>query len=210
MYITKEEKTITSIANQFSIVDNKLVLKENYTFKSEFNEGDIVILKDNTDLIGIIEYVEEDSINVLFNNEECGEYTSSQLINIHPTLGVKLIKSQKVLKLWEEISNGKSEDLDLQCIYVNDSILNEVKFVKYLRNSNVVIDHKFNRSFLLHKKIGSFKIYKTGIYSKNENNEITYIDNKFVYYLIDNNFKTYYIGFDIDTNKIYSELIKKN
>ena len=65
-YITKYELDNKELASKFSIENGNLVFDENSKFKEDFQVGDIIVSKNNTDKIGLVSSVEDDELNINF------------------------------------------------------------------------------------------------------------------------------------------------
>lgn len=210
-FITKEELANKCIVSKFYIVDNDLVIGDNYEYKNEFSIGDIVAYKMDTKKLGVISFIEEDNLNINWNDNTQTTEASCNLINIPPTIGVELLskntKDNTLISLWEELSNGKSEDYDLKCLYLGDLIVNEVPFIKSFKNTNVLVDKKFKREFLLHRKFGPTQIFKTNLYTI-YNNKVALDKSRYVYYLLEGNI-VYYLGIDLDDKVLSLALFNK-
>ncbi len=210
-FITKEELTNKDLVSKFSIIDNTLVLDDNYEYKSEFSVGDIVAYKTDTKKLGVVSFVEEDNLSINWNDNTETTEAYSNLINVPPTIGLELLnknsKDNTIISLWEELSNGKNEDFDLKCLYLGDLIINEVPFIKSFKNTNVLVDKKFKREFLLHRKFGPNQIFKTNLYTI-YNNNIGLDKSRYVYYLLEDNV-VYYLGIDLDDKVLSSYLFNR-
>ncbi|MEF9990822.1 MAG: hypothetical protein RRZ84_03560 [Romboutsia sp.] len=195
-FITKEELEKKDLISQFSIVDGDLVLNENYEYTSTFKVGDIVAYKDNTKKVGIISFIDEDELNIKWTDNSGTIESTCSLLVVPPTVGLELLKNSPILGLWENLSNGKSEDFDLKCIYIGDIVINEVPFIKAFKNTNTILDKKFKRNFTLHRKFGSSQIFRTNLYTIY--NDIVGLDtSRYVYYLLEGNV-IYYLGIDLN------------
>jgi len=199
-FITKKELENKNIVSEFTIDNNTLIIPENYEYKSTFDVGDIVIDKHNTNKLGIVSFSEEDEVTVNWDDNNESTESVSNLIIVPPTIGLKLLKNKNIIKLWESLSNGKNDSFDLKCIYLDDKIINEVPFIKFIKNTNALVDKKFKRSFTLYKKFGNLKIFRTNIYTIS-NNEIKLDKNRYVYYLVEDNI-VYYLGMDFKENDL--------
>lgn len=210
-FITKEELTNKDLVSKFSIIGNALVLDDNYEYKNEFSVGDIVAYKTDTKKLGVVSFVEEDNLSINWNDNTETTEAYSNLINVPPTIGLELLnknsKDNTILSLWEELSNGKNEDFDLKCLYLGDLIINEVPFIKSFKNTNVLVDKKFKREFLLHRKFGPNQIFKTNLYTI-YNNKIGLDKSRYVYYLLEDNV-VYYLGIDLDDKVLSSYLFNR-
>ena len=210
-FITKEELTNKDLVSKFSIIDNALVIGDNYEYKNEFSIGDIVAYKMDTKKLGVLSFIEEDNLSINWNDNTETTEASCNLINVPPTIGLELLnkntKDNTIISLWEELSNGKSEDYDLKCLYLGDLIINEVPFIKSFKNTNVLVDKKFKREFLLHRKFGPNQIFKTNLYTI-YNNKIGLDKSRYVYYLLEGNI-VYYLGIDLDDKVLSSYLFNK-
>ena len=199
-FITKKELENKNIVSEFTIDNNTLIIPENYEYKSTFDVGDIVTDKNNINKLGIVSFGEEDEVTVNWDDNNESTESVSNLIIVPPTIGLKLLKNKNIIKLWESLSNGKNDSFDLKCIYLDDKIINEVPFIKFIKNTNALVDKKFKRSFTLYKKFGNLKIFRTNIYTIS-NNEIKLDKNRYVYYLVEDNI-VYYLGMDFKENDL--------
>jgi len=199
-FITKKELENKNIVSEFTIDNNTLIIPENYEYKSTFDVGDIVTDKNNTNKLGIVSFTDEDEISVNWDDNNESTENLSNLIIVPPTIGLKLLKNKSIIKLWESLSNGKNDSFDLKCIYLDHKIINEVPFIKFIKNTNALVDKKFKRSFTLYKKFGNLKIFRTNIYTIS-NNEIKLDKNRYVYYLVEDNI-VYYLGMDFKENDL--------
>ena len=206
-YITKYELENKELASKFSIENKTLVFDENTEFCDTFQVGFIVALKNDTTKIGVVSFIEEDEFTVNWNNNEESVQTSSDLIILPTTLGVKLIKNDDLLKLWEELSNGKNDSFDLKCLYINDIMINEVPFIKAYKNTDVLVDKRFRRRFSLYRKFGKAQVYRTNLYTIS-GVDIKLDESRFVYYLLQDNV-VYYLGIDLNSTELATYLFKK-
>lgn len=210
-FITKEEFANKDLVSKFSISNNTLVLDDSCEYKNEFNVGDIVVYRSDTKKLGIVSFFEEDDLNINWNDNTQTTESYSNLINIPPTVGLELLnknsKDNSLISLWEELSNGKNEDFDLKCLYLGDLIINEVPFIKSFKNTNVLIDKKFKRDFLLHRKFGPNQIFKTNLYTVYDN-KVGLDKSRYVYYLLEDNI-VYYLGIDLDDKVLSLALFNK-
>jgi len=199
-FITKKELENKNIVSEFTIDNNTLIIPENYEYKSTFDVGDIVTDKNNINKLGIVSFSDDDEVTVNWDDNNESTESVSNLIIVPPTIGLKLLKNKNIIKLWESLSNGKNDSFDLKCIYLDDKIINEVPFIKFIKNTNALVDKKFKRSFTLYKKFGNLKIFRTNIYTINDN-EIKLDKNRYVYYLVEDNI-VYYLGMDFKENDL--------
>ena len=195
------------LASKFSIENETLVFDENTEFCDTFQVGFIVALKNDTTKIGVVSFIEEDEFTVNWNNNEESVQTSSDLIILPTTLGVKLIKNDDLLKLWEELSNGKNDSFDLKCLYINDIMINEVPFIKAYKNTDVLVDKRFRRRFSLYRKFGKAQVYRTNLYTIS-GDDVKLDESRFVYYLLQDNV-VYYLGIDLNSTELATYLFKK-
>ena len=194
-YITKYELDNKELASKFSIENGNLVFDENSKFKEDFQVGDIIVSKNNTDKIGLVSSVEDDELNINWSDNSESLETSDNLIIIPPTLGLQLIKNNDLLKLWECLSNGKNDSFDLKCIYIDDKVINEVPFIKSYKNTDAIIDKRFitcnlNQDYTI------------------SNGNIGLDNSRFVYYLLADNV-IYYLGIDLNSNDLTTYLFNK-
>jgi len=199
-FITKKELENKNIVSEFTIDNNTLIIPENYEYKSTFDVGDIVTDKNNINKLGIVSFSDDDEVTVNWDDNNESTENLSNLIIIPPTVGLRLLKNKNIIDLWESLSNGKNDSFDLKCIYLDDKIINEVPFIKFIKNTNALVDKKFKRSFTLYKKFGNLKIFRTNIYTINDN-EIKLDKNRYVYYLVEDNI-VYYLGMDFKENDL--------
>lgn len=206
-FITKDELEKKDIISKFEINNGNLALPGDCEYKSTYDVGDIVISKNNTTMVGVISFIEDDSVNINWNdNNETTEDISS-LIILPPTIGLNLLKNINLINLWEELSNGKNDSFDLRCIYLNDKVINEVPFIKAFKNTSTLVDKKFKRNFTLYRKFGNTQIYRTNLYTIT-NGEIKFDTSRFVYYLLENNI-IYYLGIDLDEKDLATYLFNR-
>ena len=206
-YMTKKELEKKDLIAQFSVVDGKLVLNEGCEYTTNFNTGDIVVYKNDTTKVGIVSFIEEDELTIKWTNNEETTEAPSDLIIVPPTVGIELLEKSPLLSLWEELSNGKSEDFDLKCIYVGENVINEVPFVKAFKNTNTILDKKFKRTFTLHRKFGPTQIFKTELYTIS-NGKVGIDTSRYVYYLLKDNV-VYYLGIDLSDTELATYLFNK-
>ena len=206
-YITKYELDNKELISTFHIENGKLIYDMNTVYKNDFDIGDIVTYRDNTQKIGVVSFIQEDSVNINWNDNSESEEIHKDLLIIPPTIGIQLIKNDNLLKLWEELSNGKNDSIDLKCIYINDKIINEVTFIKSYKNTSTLVDKKFKRNFYLYRKFGNSQIYRTNIYTiLNEN--ILFDNSRFAYYLLQDSI-VYFLGIDLSHKDLTTYLFKK-
>lgn len=206
-FITKEELEKKDLISQFSVVNGKLVLNEDCKYKETFTIGDIVVSKTDTTKVGVVYFIEEDELTIKWiDNKETVEIASNLMV-VPPTIGLELLKDSFLLGLWEELSNGKSEDFDLKCIYIGDKVINEVPFIKAFKNTTTILDKKFKRGFTLHRKFGSTQIFKTNLYSIC-NGKVGLDTSRYVYYLLENNV-VYYLGIDLKDTDLATYLFNR-
>lgn len=206
-FITKYELEKKDIVSKYSISNENLTLPGDFEYKSTCDVGDIVVLKNNTNMVGVVSFVEEDEINITWKDNSETTEDNSTLIILPPTIGLTLLKDSDLISLWEELSNGKSESFDLKCIYLNDQVINEVPFIKAFKNTNTLVDKKFKRSFTLYRKFGNAQIYRTNLYTIN-NGEIGFDTSRYVYYLLENNI-IYYLGIDLNEKDLVPYLFNR-
>ena len=206
-YITKDELENKDLASKFFIENNNLVFDEASSFKDSFQVGDIVVLKNNSKKIGVISFAEEDIFSINWNDNSESEESSSDLLVIPPTIGIQILNNDSLLKLWENLSNGKNDSFDLKCIYINDEIINEVPFIKSYKNTDIIIDKRFKRKFSLYRKFANSQIYRTNLYTVS-NGKVILDKSRFVYYLLKDNI-IYYLGIDLGVNKLATYLFNK-
>ncbi|WP_455537954.1 hypothetical protein [Terrisporobacter sp.] len=206
-YITKYELDNKDLASKFSIENGSLVFNENSLFKEIFQVGDIITLKNDTKKIGVISSIEDDELNISWNDNSQSIKNSDDLIIIPPSVGLQLIQNSDLLKLWEELSNGKDDNFDLKCLYINDEVINEVPFIKSYKNTDTIVDKRFKRKFSLYRKFSNRQIYKTNLYTISNGN-IGLDNSRFVYYLLTDNV-IYYLGIDLNSNDLNTYLFNK-
>lgn len=206
-YITKYELENKELASKFSINNGKLIFDENSQYKDVFQVGDIVTYKNDAKKIGVVSFIEEDELNINWNDNSESEENTADLIIVPPTFGVQLFKNDNLLQLWENLSNGKNDSFDLKCLYINDKIINEVTFIRAYKNTDTLVDKQFKRRFSLYRKFGNTQIFRTNLYTIcNGNVELD--TSRFVYYLLQDNV-VYYLGIDLSKEDLATYLFKK-
>ena len=206
-YITKYELDNNKLSSKFYIENGNLIFGVDAFYKDDFQVGDIVTYKNNTKKIGVVSFIEEDRLNINWNDNSESEEIYTNLLNIPPTIGIQLINNSELLNLWENLSNGKNDSFDLKCIYIGDKMINEVPFIKSYKNTTTLIDKKFRRKFLLYRKFGNTQIYRTNIYTIS-NGKVILDSSRFVYYLLQDNI-VYFLGIDLIPNDLTTYLFKK-
>jgi len=206
-FTIKEEFEKKDIVSKFSIVDGNLIIPENCEYKSTVDVGDIVAYKNNTNKLGIVSYIEDDEITINWNDNTESIETQSSLVVIPPTIGLKLLKDKNTIDLWESLSNGKNDSFDLKCIYLDNKVINEVPFIRSFKNTNTLIDKRFKRNFALYRKFGNTQIFRTNLYTINNNN-IGLDMSRYVYYLLENN-TVYYLGMDLNEKDLTTYLFNR-
>lgn len=206
-YITKYELENKELASKFSINNGELIFDENSQYKDVFQVGDIVTFKNYAKKIGVVSFIEEDKLNINWNDNSESEENTADLIIVPPTFGIQLLKNDDLLQLWENLSNGKNDSFDLKCLYINDKMINEVTFIRAYKNTDTLVDKQFRRRFLLYRKFGNTQIFRTNIYTIcNGNVELD--TSRFVYYLLQDNV-VYYLGIDLTREDLDTYLFKK-
>lgn len=206
-YITKYELENKELASKFSINNGELIFDENSQYKDVFQVGDIVTFKNDAKKIGVVSFIEEDELNINWNDNSESEEDAADLIIVPPTFGIQLLKNDGLLQLWENLSNGKNDSFDLKCLYINDKMINEVTFIRAYKNTDTLVDKQFRRRFLLYRKFGNTQIFRTNIYTIcNGNVELD--TSRFVYYLLQDNV-VYYLGIDLSREDLDTYLFKK-
>lgn len=206
-YITKYELENKELASKFSINNGELIFDENSQYKDVFQVGDIVTFKNDAKKIGVVSFIEEDKLNINWNDNSESEENTADLIIVPPTFGIQLLKNDGLLQLWENLSNGKNDSFDLKCLYINDKMINEVTFIRAYKNTDTLVDKQFRRRFLLYRKFGNTQIFRTNIYTIcNGNVELD--TSRFVYYLLQDNV-VYYLGVDLTREDLDTYLFKK-
>lgn len=206
-YITKDELDNKELASKFSIINGELTFDESSCYKDDFQVGDIVAYKNNSKKIGVVSFIEDDELNISWNDNNESVEASTDLIIIPPTLGIQLFENSNLLNLWEKLSNGKDDSFDLKCLYINDKVINEVNFIKAYKNTDTLVDKRFRRKFSLYRKFGSTQIYRTNIYTLSNGN-VGLDSSRFVYYLLQDNV-VYYLGIDLNPEDLSTYLYKK-
>lgn len=206
-YITKYELENKELSSKFAIENGTLVFEENANFCDIFQVGYIVALKNDTNKIGVVSFIEEDELTVNWSNNEESVESSADLMVLPTTLGLKLLENNDLLKLWEELSNGKNDSFDLKCLYINNEIINEVPFIKAYKNTDVLVDKRFRRRFSLYRKFGNSQIYRTNLYTICDG-EVKLDESRFVYYLLQDH-TVYYLGLDLNPKDLGTYLFKK-
>ncbi|MEW9080245.1 hypothetical protein [Terrisporobacter glycolicus] len=205
-YITKDELDNKELASTFSIKNDELIFDEKSPYKTDFEVGDIVTLKNNSKQMGVVSFIEEDELNINWDDRESVE-ASSNLIIVPPTFGIQLFKNNDLLNLWENLSNGKNDSFDLKCLYINDKVVNEVTFIRAYKNTDTLVDKRFKRTFSLYRKFGNTQIFRTNLYTISNKN-IEFNSSRFVYYLLQDNI-VYYLGIDLNRDDLNAYLFKK-
>ena len=206
-YITKYELENKELASKFSINNGELIFDENSQYKDVFQVGDIVTFKNDAKKIGVVSFIEEDKLNINWNDNSESEENTADLIIVPPTFGIQLLKNDDLLQLWENLSNCKNDSFDLKCLYINDKMINEVTFIRAYKNTDTLVDKQFRRRFLLYRKFGNTQIFRTNIYTIcNGNVELD--TSRFVYYLLQDNV-VYYLGIDLTREDLDTYLFKK-
>ena len=206
-YITKYELENKELASKFSINNGELVFDENSQYKDVFQVGDIVTYKNDAKKIGVVSFIEEDELNINWNDNSESEENTADLIIVPPTFGIQLLKNDDLLQLWENLSNGKNDSFNLKCLYINDKMINGVTFIRAYKNTDTLVDKQFRRIFSLYRKFGSTQIFRTNLYTIcNGNVELD--TSRFVYYLLQDNV-VYYLGIDLSKEDLATYLFKK-
>ncbi|MCC3866433.1 hypothetical protein K0040_19550 [Terrisporobacter petrolearius] len=206
-YITKDELDNKELTSTFSIKNDELIFDENSPYKNNFQVGDIVTLKNNSKQMGVVSFIEEDELNINWDDNRESVEVSSNLIIVPPTLGIQLFKNNDSLNLWENLSNGKNDSFDLKCLYINDKIVNEVTFIRAYKNTDTLVDKRFKRTFSLYRKFGNTQIFRTNLYTI-DNKNVGFNSSRFVYYLLQDNV-VYYLGIDLSRDDLNTYLFKK-
>lgn len=206
-YITKDELDNKELTSIFSIKNYELIFDENSPYKEVFQVGDIVVLKDNAKRMGVVSFIEEDNLNINWNDNSESVEVSTNLIIVPPTLGIQLFNNNDLLNLWENLSNGKNDSFDLKCLYINDKMINEVTFIKAYKNTDTLVDKRFRRKFSLYRKFGNTQIFRANIYTI-DNKNVGLNSSRFVYYLLQDNV-VYYLGIDLNRDDLATYLFKK-
>ncbi|WP_018590588.1 hypothetical protein [Terrisporobacter glycolicus] len=206
-YITKDELDNKELASTFSIKNDELIFDEKSPYKTDFEVGDIVTLKNNSKQMGVVSFIEEDELNINWDDDRESVEASSNLIIVPPTFGIQLFKNNDLLNLWENLSNGKNDSFDLKCLYINDKVVNEVTFIRAYKNTDTLVDKRFKRTFSLYRKFGNTQIFRTNLYTISNKN-IEFNSSRFVYYLLQDNI-VYYLGIDLNRDDLNAYLFKK-
>lgn len=197
----------TEFDSKYSIVNGNLILDPDMKYESCTGVGDIVALKNDTKKIGVVSFIDEEKIDVDWLDTSKTEESACDLVLLPINIGLKLIENSPILNLWEDLSNGKNDSLDLKCLYLNDIVINEVPFIKAFKNTNTLMDKKFKRKFNLYKKFGPNQIYRTNLYTI-KNGKIGLDESRFVYYLLQNHV-VYYLGIDLSNEDFNVYLFNK-
>ena len=197
----------TEFDSKYSIVNGNLILDPDMKYESCTGVGDIVALKNDTKKIGVVSFIDEEKIDVDWLDTSKTEESACDLVLLPINIGLKLIENSPILNLWEDLSNGKNDSLDLKCLYLNDLVINEVPFIKAFKNTNTLMDKKFKRKFNLYKKFGPNQIYRTNLYTI-KNGKIGLDESSFVYYLLQNHV-VYYLGIDLSNEDFNVYLFSK-
>lgn len=206
-YITKDELDNKELVSTFSIKNGELIFDENSPYKDDFQVGDIVTLKNNSKEMGVVSFIEEDELNINWDDSRESVEASASLIIVPPTLGIQLFKNNDLLNLWENLSNGKNDSFDLKCLYINDKIINEVTFIRAYKNTDTLVDKRFRRTFSLYRKFGTTQIFRANLYTI-DNKNVGFNSSRFVYYLLQDNV-VYYLGIDLNSDDLTTYLFKK-
>ncbi|WP_419724473.1 hypothetical protein [Terrisporobacter petrolearius] len=206
-YITKDELDNKELTSTFSIKNDELIFDENSPYKNNFQVGDIVTLKNDSKQMGVVSFIEEDELNINWDDNRESVEVSSNLIIVPPTLGIQLFKNNDLLNLWENLSNGKNDSFDLKCLYINDKIVNEVTFIRAYKNTDTLVDKRFKRTFSLYRKFGNTQIFRANLYTI-DNKNVGFNSCRFVYYLLQDNV-VYYLGIDLSRDDLNTYLFKK-
>ncbi|MEG0051577.1 MAG: hypothetical protein RR712_05300 [Terrisporobacter sp.] len=206
-FITKEELSNKDLTSKFSIMNGNLILGEEAEYKSIFEVGDIVAYRNDTKKIGVVSFIEDDELNINWMDNTESTEASCDLIVVPPTLGLELLKDNNILNLWESLSNGKNDNFDLKCIYINDIVINEVPFIRAYKNTDTLVDKRFRRNFTLYRKFGTTQIFRTNLYTICDN-KIGLDTSRFVYYLLEDHI-VYYLGLDLNKETLATYLYKK-
>lgn len=206
-YITKDELDNKELTSTFSIKNDELIFDENSPYKNNFQVGDIITLKNDSKQMGVVSFIEEDELNINWDDNRESVEVSSNLIIVPPTLGIQLFKNNDLLNLWENLSNGKNDSFDLKCLYINDKIVNEVTFIRAYKNTDTLVDKRFKRTFSLYRKFGNTQIFRTNLYTI-DNKNVGFNSSRFVYYLLQDNV-VYYLGIDLSRDDLNTYLFKK-
>ena len=206
-YITKYEADNKELASKFSIQGGVLVFDENSKYKDEFQVGDIVASKNDAKKIGVVSFIEEEQLDIIWtDNSESTEH-SADLVIVPPTIGLQLIKNSDLLKTWENLSNGKNDSFDLKCIYINDEVINEVPFIRAYKNTDIIVDKRFKRKFSLYRKFSHSQIFRANIYTICDG-EVKLDENRFAYYLLEDHV-VYFLGIDLKPENLSVYLFRK-
>lgn len=186
----------------------KHMLKDSYLLETNLHIGTIVTKNGSIDKFGVITLIEDEDITVYFSDDteevlSADNLSAMDFANSLTTLTDH--KGTKVFDLWLSILNGKNDDLDVPCLYIGDRIFNKVDFIKYYKMSKRVIDKRFQREMLFHKKVGSNRIYKASTCTIDDNSTLQLDRNSFAYYIL-NGDDIYFIGVKIDINEIINFL----
>ncbi len=206
-FITKYELEKKDIVSKFELNNGNLTLPEDCEYKSTCDVGDIVVSKNNINMVGVVSFIEDNQVNINWNNNNETTEDMSSLIILPPTVGLNLLKDSNLINLWEELSNGKNDSFDLKCIYLDDKVINEVPFIKAFKNTSTLVDKRFKRNFTLYRKFGNTQIYRTNLYTIN-NGEIKFDTSRFIYYLLENNV-VYYLGMDLNEKDLITYLFNR-
>ena len=145
-YITKYELDNKELASKFSIENGNLVFDENSKFKEDFQVGDIIVSKNNTDKIGLVSSVEDDELSINWSDNSESLETSDNLIIIPPTLGLQLIKNNDLL-----------ESLNLKDEYSKNYVNCYKSKMNLCYNKRLNIDEKYEKE--LNKILMSKKVF---------------------------------------------------
>ncbi|MGL5753228.1 MAG: hypothetical protein ACRCXT_21980 [Paraclostridium sp.] len=186
----------------------KHMLKDSYLLQDTLRIGAVVTKNGSVEKFGVVSLIEDEDITVYFSDDTEEVLSEADLFIMDFTNSLTTLNTHKntqIFNLWLSILNGKNDDFDVPCLYVGDRVFNKVDFIKYYKMSKRVIDKRFQREMLFHKKIGEYKIYKASTCTINDNNILELDRNSFAYYIL-NGDNVYFVGVKTDINELINFL----
>ena len=186
----------------------KIVIGDNYVYRRDFKEGDVVT-NDNTNF-GYVYYTDEKEVKVCWGYGVNEWENKIDLLIIPCEYGFDALNStiKKFgemcldIEQWIKVINGFSFQSD-QLLF-NESNLSKVEFIKYQEDGSLY-DEKIDREITLYKEIGKYNVFKT----KTFRGDILIVLNTF--YILDIESKdVYYGGYGDEIRETLSNLYKIN